>query len=84
MQWAAPSAPLTLGMAMQGMLTVDAIQRIERAAHQAGSGAQQFATYYVGQIVGAMQRSVPAASVVYDMIEEFIDAVEGLGGLLDG
>ena len=29
-----------------------------------------------------MQRSAPAAAVVYDMIDEFIDAIGQLGALL--
>jgi hypothetical protein len=61
-----------------------ALQRIDRAAHRQGSGAEKLANYFVGQIVGTMNRSKPAAQVVYEMIDEFIDAVGSLGGQLDG
>jgi predicted DNA-binding protein len=37
----------------------------------------------VGQIVGTMNVSKPAATVVYEMVEEFIEAIEGLGRLLE-
>ena len=70
-------------MPMQPMLIDDAIRRIDRAAHHEGSGAEQLVNYYVGQIVGTMNESKPAARVVYDMIEEFIDAVSGLAAQLE-
>ena len=47
-----------------------------------GSGAEQLANYFVGQIVGAMNESKPAARVVYEMIEEFIDSVERLESMM--
>ena len=49
----------------------------------AGSGAEKLANYFVGQIVGSMNASKPAAQVVYDMIEEFIESVEGLARQLE-
>ena len=50
---------------------------------RSGSGAEKLANYFVGQIVGTMNVSKPAAQVVYDMIEEFIDSVEGLARQLE-
>jgi hypothetical protein len=41
------------------------------------------ANYFVGQIVGSMNVAKPAAQVVFDMIDEFIDAVQGLTRQLD-
>ena len=63
---------------MQPLLVNEAIQRIDRAAFKEGSGAAQLANYFVGQVVGTMNVSKPAAQVVYDMIEEFIDATQSL------
>jgi hypothetical protein len=37
----------------------------------------------VGQIVGTMNQRKTSAQVVYDMIEEFIDAAQGLAAHLD-
>ena len=48
-----------------------------------GSGAEQLANYFVGQIVGTMNVSKPAAQVVYEMIEEFIDATQSLAHQLE-
>ena len=41
------------------------------------------ATYFVGQIVGSMNRTRGTGQVVMDMIEEFIEATEGLAGQLE-
>ena len=81
--WAAPDAPEPLPMPLQPMLVDRALKAIDRAAHQPGSGAEALANYYVGQIVGSMNDALPAAQVVYDMIDEFVDAVTRLGALLD-
>jgi NAD(P)H-dependent flavin oxidoreductase YrpB (nitropropane dioxygenase family) len=83
-EWERPDAPATLGMPLQPILVDDAIRRINRAAHHEGSGAAQLVNYYVGQIVGSMNESKPAARVVYEMIEEFIEAVERLERLMNG
>ena len=57
--------------------------RINRAAHHEGSGAQQLANYFVGQVVGQMDRVRPARQVVLDMVDEYIDAVQGMERLLE-
>jgi hypothetical protein len=74
---------MPLGMPMQPVLVDSALQRIDRAAHRAGSGAERLANYFVGQIVGAMDQSKPAARVVYDMIDEFIEATRSLARQLE-
>lgn len=82
-EWDDPDSPQPLGMPMQPVLVDEAIRRIDRAAFKPGSGAAQLANYYVGQIVGTMNASKPAAQVVYDMIEEFICATRALARHLD-
>ena len=82
-EWDDPTHPDPLGMPLQPILVNDALTRIERGAHRPGSGAEQLANYFVGQIVGSMNTPKPAAQVVYDMIDEFIEAVQRLGGLLE-
>ena len=77
-EWDRPDAPPTLGMPLQPILVDEAIRRIDRAAHHEGTGANQLANYFVGQIVGTMNESKPASRVVYEMIEEFIESVERL------
>jgi NAD(P)H-dependent flavin oxidoreductase YrpB (nitropropane dioxygenase family) len=82
-EWDRADTPDPLGMPLQPILVDDAIRRIDRAAHQEGTGANQLANYFVGQIVGAMNESKPAARVVYEMIEEFIESVERLNTQLN-
>ncbi len=81
-EWENPETPMPLGMPMQPVLTAEAIRRIDRAAHSS-PGAADLANYFVGQIVGNMNVSKPAAQVVFDMVDEFIDAVQHLAGLLE-
>jgi NAD(P)H-dependent flavin oxidoreductase YrpB (nitropropane dioxygenase family) len=82
-EWDDPDAPAPLGMPMQPVLVDQALQRIDRAAFRKGSGAEQLANYFVGQIVGTMSQTKPAAQVVYEMIDEFIDATRSLAHHLD-
>ena len=77
-EWENPETPMPLGMPLQPVLINEAIARIDRAAFREGSGAEQLANYFVGQIVGSMNKSKPTSTVVYEMVEEFIDAVESL------
>ena len=82
-EWDDPDTPAPLGMPMQPVLVDGALRRIDRAAYREGSGAEKLANYFVGQIVGTMNRSKPAAQVVYEMIDEFIEATKSLGRQLD-
>ena len=82
-EWDDPANPRPLGMPLQPILVGEARARIERASYRPGSGAEQLANYFVGQIVGSMNISKPAAQVVFDMIDEFIESVQSLSALLE-
>jgi NAD(P)H-dependent flavin oxidoreductase YrpB (nitropropane dioxygenase family) len=82
-EWDDPANPRPLGMPLQPILVGEARARIERASYRAGSGAEQLANYFVGQIVGSMNVSKPAAQVVFDMIDEFIESVQQLARQLE-
>jgi NAD(P)H-dependent flavin oxidoreductase YrpB (nitropropane dioxygenase family) len=82
-EWDDPANPKPLGMPLQPILVAEARARIDRASYRKGSGAEQLANYFVGQIVGAMNEAKPAAQVVFDMIDEFIDSVQHLNALLE-
>ena len=71
-------------MPLQPVLIDGAIGRINRAAHREGSGAEKLANYFVGQIVGNMNKSKPASQVVYDMVEEFIEATGAVQAQIEG
>ena len=82
-EWERANTPDPLGMPLQPILTAQAQRRIDRASHHAGSGAEKLANYFVGQVVGSMNQRKSATQVVMEMVEEFIEAVEGLKGYLD-
>ncbi len=73
--WEAPDSPGTLPMPLQFMLISDALQRINRA------GAGELTTFPVGQIVGTMNRVKPVSRVIYELVEEYAETMERLGGL---
>jgi NAD(P)H-dependent flavin oxidoreductase YrpB (nitropropane dioxygenase family) len=81
-EWDRPDSPAPLGMPLQSALIGDPQRRINIAAAQADSGARELATYFVGQVVGSMNKVQPSASVVLEMVSEFIDSVERLNGLV--
>jgi NAD(P)H-dependent flavin oxidoreductase YrpB (nitropropane dioxygenase family) len=73
-EWDRPDSPEPLPMPLHGMLVAEAQTRIARAAHTSGSGAEQLVTYFVGQAVGMMNQVKPVKQVVYEMVEEYIEA----------
>lgn len=76
--WEAPNSPSPLPMPLQGMLTEHAFHRIDVAAEHNSPGARDLATYFVGQGVGLLTRVRPARDVVYEILEDFTDAVTRL------
>jgi NAD(P)H-dependent flavin oxidoreductase YrpB (nitropropane dioxygenase family) len=82
-EWERPDSPDPLGMPLQTALITDSQLRIGQAAGHPGSKARELATYFVGQVVGSLDRVRPARSVVLDMVEEFIDTVGQLDSLVD-
>ena len=80
--WEGPDSPGMLAMPLQPLLISEASQRIDRAAHDPASGAAQLSNYFVGQIVGSMNQVKPAARVVLEMVEEFIDAMQRVEAMM--
>ncbi|MBV9484850.1 MAG: nitronate monooxygenase [Frankiaceae bacterium] len=74
--WEAEGAPAPLGMPLQTMLVAEAQQRIGRSAHNEGTGANDLATYFVGQGVGLMDRIRPTRQVVEEMVQEYLQVAE--------
>ena len=81
-EWERADTPDPLGMPLQPILSNEAQRRINRAANTPGSGAEELANYFVGQIVGTMNQPKSAGQVVMEMVEEFIDATESLAARL--
>src|SRR5690606_16312668 len=74
-EWERADGPGPLGMPLQPLLVSEAQARINRAANTPGSGAEELATHFVGQVVGQMNQSKKAGQVVLDMVQEYADVV---------
>jgi NAD(P)H-dependent flavin oxidoreductase YrpB (nitropropane dioxygenase family) len=82
-EWEARTAPEPLPMPLQTMFIARAQQRINRAASREGTGAQQLATYFVGQGVGLLDRVRPARQVVADMVQEYLNVASRFAAQLE-
>lgn len=81
--WEAPGAPRPLGMPLQSMISEQTLRAVDRLAEKGDPGAQQLATYWVGQGVGLMNKVKPSRDVVFDFAEDFIAAFDRLSASLD-
>ncbi|OBG02573.1 NAD(P)H-dependent flavin oxidoreductase [Mycolicibacter sinensis] len=70
--------PGSLPMPLQAVLSDNVLRRIDVLAENGNKGAQELATYWVGQGVGLMNKVKPAREVVREMIEDYIDAAESI------
>jgi NAD(P)H-dependent flavin oxidoreductase YrpB (nitropropane dioxygenase family) len=82
-EWDRPDSPAPLGMPLQTALITDSQLRINQAAGHPGAKARELATYFVGQVVGSLDRVRPTRAVVLDMVEEFIDTIGRLESLVE-
>lgn len=80
-EWERSDTPDPLGMPLQTALISDPQLRINAAAGHPGSPAADLATYFVGQVVGSLNKVRPTRAVVLDMVSEFIDTIERLDAL---
>jgi NAD(P)H-dependent flavin oxidoreductase YrpB (nitropropane dioxygenase family) len=80
--WERPDCPGTLPMPLQYMATADATARIGYWSRSEKSRARELAGMPVGQVVGRLTEERTSAEVIYRFIDEFVDAVERLDGML--
>jgi NAD(P)H-dependent flavin oxidoreductase YrpB (nitropropane dioxygenase family) len=83
-EWDRPDAPETLPMPLQSALVAEARARITRSSTTQGSGAEKLSNYFVGQVVGQMNRVQPVRQVVLDMITEYAEVVEEFAAQAEG
>lgn len=79
--WDEAGAPLP--MPLQTFLSEPALRRVDALADRGDPGAQELATYWVGQGVGLMNRVKPARQVVLEMAEDYLAAAERLARTLE-
>tara|TARA_Y100000816_G_scaffold262893_1_gene220873 strand:+ start:71 stop:1210 length:1140 start_codon:yes stop_codon:yes gene_type:complete len=80
--WEAESAPEPLPMPLQPMVAEPALQKVNKLAAGGHEGAQDLATYWVGQGVGLMNQSISASDVVQEFKEDFVNAYERLNNFI--
>lgn len=73
--WESKDSPGYLPMPLQWMATAEAQQRIHRYAETGQPGAGALLGTPVGQVVGQMNVEKTCASVIRDMVSEYVDAV---------
>ena len=76
--WEQDGAPEPLPMPLQGMISEPALDKVHKLSEGGHKGAQDLATYWVGQGVGLMNASQSVRNVVYDFKQDFINAYERL------
>ncbi|BBZ79437.1 monooxygenase [Mycolicibacterium anyangense] len=78
-----PGGRQPLPLPLQSMISEPTLRRIDKLAENGHPGAQQLATYFVGQGVGLMNKVKPAREVVLEFIEDYVNAAERLSRSLE-
>ena len=76
--WEGDKSPGALPMPLQSLLSEPVMRRIDVLAQQGNKGAQQLATYWVGQGVGLMNKATTVRDVIYEMAQDYAEAAERL------
>jgi NAD(P)H-dependent flavin oxidoreductase YrpB (nitropropane dioxygenase family) len=76
--WEQEGAPDPLAMPLQSLISEPALKKVAKLAESGHKGAQDLATFWVGQGVGLMNASQSVRNVVYGFKEDFINAHDRL------
>ncbi len=76
-EWVSKECPGTLPMPLQGMIVADANTRIAR------SKSKELAFYPTGQVVGMMNDEKGCKTIMFDMLNEYLESLDRLNGLLE-
>ena len=81
--WERSDCPGTLPMPLQYMACAEAQTRMSLAARNPNARARELLGIPVGQVVSRMNEVKTSAEVVREFMEQFVDAVERLNGMLE-
>lgn len=81
--WEAPGAPEPLPMPLQVLLAKDTWAVIDEAAEEGSAGAQELESFFVGQVVGRLDRLRRTAEVVTDLVTGCEQRLRVLAASLD-
>jgi NAD(P)H-dependent flavin oxidoreductase YrpB (nitropropane dioxygenase family) len=80
--WEGDKSPGALPMPLQSLLSEPVMRRIDVLAQQGNKGAQELATYWVGQGVGLMNKATTVRDVIYEMAQDYAEAAERLAATM--
>lgn len=81
--WDSPQSPGPLPMPLMSLVSENALRSADRAAAAGNAAARDMVTYFVGQGVGLIDSVRPAAQVVQEFKQEFIDSVLEMNQILE-
>ena len=76
--WESGEAPNPLPMPLQSLVSEAPLAKVTKLAEGGHEGAKQLATSFVGQGVGLMNSIQSSRAVVYEFMEDFLNAQERL------
>ena len=76
--WDADAAPKPLPMPLQSQVTEQPLAKVTRLADAGHQGARQLATSWVGQGVGLMSSTRSARAIVYEFMQDYLEAAARL------
>lgn len=82
--WERDDAPKPLPMPLQTFISEPPLRLIDKLSEGGHAGAQELATYWVGQGVGLMNAPISAGAVVQQFKEDFLRAYERLANAVGG
>lgn len=80
--WESDAAPKPLPMPLQTFISEPPLRLIDKLSQGGHAGAQDLATYWVGQGVGLMNEPISAGAVVQQFKEDFLRAYERLAAAI--
>ena len=81
--WEDENAPEPLPMPLQPLVSEPALAKVTKLAEGGRSGARQLATYWVGQGVGLMREIQSTRAVMYEFMQDFLEATERLKNIME-
>jgi NAD(P)H-dependent flavin oxidoreductase YrpB (nitropropane dioxygenase family) len=80
--WEGDKSPGALPMPLQSLLSEPVMRRVDALAEQGNKGAQELATYWVGQGVGLMNKATTVRDVIYEMAQDYAQAADRLAATI--
>jgi len=80
--WEADGAPQPLPMPLQSQVTEAPLARVTKLAEVGHEGANQLVTSWIGQGVGLMNTAQSAKTIVYEFMQDYLEASERLSSSL--